>query len=99
LPVKIWLYGGGDMTGGISNAMYDGCNAAKDVVQVNINYRVGPLGFLALEKSKIEGNFGVQDMLLALRWIKANIESFGGDPVSNKLSHDYKASLTNCAPN
>ncbi|KAK5991949.1 Para-nitrobenzyl esterase [Cladobotryum mycophilum] len=80
LPVKIWIYGGGDETGGISNAMYTGCYAAHDTIQVNINYRLGPLGFLSLEKAGIHGNFGIQDLLLALKWIKTNIESFGGDP-------------------
>jgi hypothetical protein len=81
LPVKIWIYGGSDEAGGISNAMYTGCYAAENVIQVNINYRQGPLGFLAVEKAGINGNFGIQDQLLALKWIKANIESFGGDPV------------------
>ncbi|KAM0260904.1 hypothetical protein ACHAQJ_002524 [Trichoderma viride] len=80
LPVKIWIYGGSDEAGGISNAMYTGCYAAENVIQVNINYRQGPLGFLAVEKAGIDGNFGIQDQLLALKWIKANIESFGGDP-------------------
>ncbi|KAL6801428.1 alpha/beta-hydrolase [Trichoderma sp. SZMC 28013] len=80
LPVKIWIYGGSNEAGGISNAMYTGCYAAENVIQVNINYRQGPLGFLAVQKAGINGNFGIQDQLLALKWIKANIESFGGDP-------------------
>lgn len=62
--------------------MYTGCYAAENAIQVNINYRVGPLGFLAADEAGIRGNFGIQDQLLALKWIKANIESFGGDPVS-----------------
>ncbi|KAK6445851.1 cholinesterase [Trichoderma asperellum] len=80
LPVKVWIFGGSDEAGGISNAMYTGCYAAENTIQVNINYRVGPLGFLAAEEAGIRGNFGIQDQLLALKWIKANIESFGGDP-------------------
>ncbi|EHK16509.1 uncharacterized protein TRIVIDRAFT_227371 [Trichoderma virens Gv29-8] len=80
LPVKIWIFGGSDEAGGISNAMYTGCYAAENVIQVNINYRLGPLGFLAVREAGINGNFGIQDQLLALKWIKANIESFGGDP-------------------
>ncbi|GFP53143.1 fumonisin B1 esterase [Trichoderma asperellum] len=82
LPVKVWIFGGSDEAGGISNAMYTGCYAAENTIQVNINYRVGPLGFLAAEEAGIRGNFGIQDQLLALKWIKANIESFGGDPFS-----------------
>lgn len=61
--------------------MYTGCCAAEKAIQVNINYRVGPLGFLAADEAGIRGNFGTQDQLLALKWIKANIELFGGDAV------------------
>lgn len=71
--------------------MYTGCYAAENTIQVNINYRVGPLGFLAAEEAGIRGNFGIQDQLLALKWIKANIESFGGDPVSLFLSDAHIA--------
>jgi carboxylesterase type B len=71
--------------------MYTGCYAAENAIQVNINYRVGPLGFLAADKAGIGGNFGIQDQLLALKWIKANIESFGGDPVSLSF---YSAHVT-----
>ncbi|PON22685.1 carboxylesterase [Trichoderma gamsii] len=80
LPVKIWIFGGSNEAGGISNAMYTGCYAAENAIQVNVNYRVGPLGFLAADKAGIGGNFGIQDQLLALKWIKDNIKSFGGDP-------------------
>lgn len=89
MPVKIWIFGGSDEAGGISNAMYTGCYAAENAIQVNINYRVGPLGFLAAEKAGIRGNFGIQDQLLALEWIKANIESFGGDPVRFSQLYSY----------
>jgi carboxylesterase type B len=80
LPVKVWLYGGGNSGGGISNALYDACFASKDVIQVSVNYRLGPLGWLAFEKLGIKGNMGLQDQLLALRWVKENIAAFGGDP-------------------
>lgn len=82
LPVKVWIYGGSNVGGGISNALYDGCNSAVDSVVVAINYRLGPLGFLGLEKAGLAGNFAVQDLLLGLRWVQENIEAFGGDPVS-----------------
>lgn len=98
LPVKIWIYGGSNEAGGISNAMYTGCYAAENVIQVNINYRQGPLGFLAVQKAGINGNFGIQDQLLALKWIKANIESFGGDPVrfSQSRLHSFFQTLMRC---
>jgi hypothetical protein len=83
LPVKVWIYGGGENSGGISNPLYDGCNLAKDnTILVSINYRLGALGFLALESAGIGGNFGIQDILLGLQWIQSNIAAFGGDPVS-----------------
>ena len=50
------------------------------MVVVTINYRLGALGFFALEGSEISGNQGLKDQLLALRWIKQNIANFGGDP-------------------
>ncbi|ETS79527.1 hypothetical protein PFICI_09380 [Pestalotiopsis fici W106-1] len=80
LPVKVWLYGGGNEAGGVSDPTYDGCYATSDSIIVSINYRVGPLGFLALESLGLNGNFGLQDQLLGLEWIQENIESFGGDP-------------------
>lgn len=83
LPVKVWIYGGGEDAGGISYYLYDGCNVAQeDALLVTVNYRLGPLGFLALESAGIRGNQGIQDLLLALEWVKTNIAGFGGDPVS-----------------
>lgn len=79
LPVKVWLYGGGNQAGGISNPTYDGCTASEKVIQVSINYRVGPLGFLALDSLGLKGNQGIQDQLLGLQWVQDNIEAFGGD--------------------
>ena len=49
---------------------------------MSINYRVGPLGFLALPSLGVYGNFGIMAQILALRWIQENIANFNGDPVS-----------------
>ena len=82
LPVKVWIYGGGEDAGGISNPLYDGCNLADgNAILVSINYRLGPLGFLALETAGFGGNFGIQDIIMGLQWIQTNIAAFGGDPV------------------
>lgn len=82
LPVRAWMYGGFNNVGGISDPLYDGCNiAASGAILVSINYRVGPLGFLALPSASIQGNQAIQDILLGLQWLQDNIEAFGGDPV------------------
>ena len=82
LPVRVWIYGGSNDAGGISDPFYDGCNvAASGVIIVSINYRLGPLGFLALQNASIQGNQAIQDQLLGLEWVQDNIEAFGGDSV------------------
>ena len=80
LPVKVWLYGGSNTAGSISDPLYDGCSLAKDSIVVSLNYRLGPLGFLAYPDAGVEGNFAVMDQILALSWIQEEIASFGGDP-------------------
>ncbi|XP_060066603.1 fatty acyl-CoA hydrolase precursor, medium chain-like [Ylistrum balloti] len=80
-PVMVWIYGGAFMMG--STFTYDGSFLAmKDVVVVTINYRIGIFGFLSTEDSAMPGNYGLWDMIEALKWINKNIASFGGDPES-----------------
>ena len=78
--MRVWLYGGSNTGGSISNPLYDGCAASKTTVQVSLNYRLGPLGFLAATQVGLTGNYGLQDQLLGLRWVQDNIAAFGGDP-------------------
>ncbi|KAF5861393.1 hypothetical protein ETB97_000272 [Aspergillus alliaceus] len=81
LPVQVWIYGGSETNGGISNPLYDGCNVARDgAILVSVNYWLGPLGFLALSAAGFEGNQGIQDILLGLEWVRENIGAFSGDP-------------------
>ncbi|KAI1478967.1 alpha/beta-hydrolase [Daldinia eschscholtzii] len=80
LPVKVWIYGGSNEGGGISDPTYNGCFSAEDSIVVSINYRLGPLGFLALSDLGLTGNYGIMDQLLGLRWVQDNIAGFGGDP-------------------
>ncbi len=71
------------MTGCSYYPMYDGTNFAnQDIVYVSINYRLGILGFWDFRKlgEEFESNAGISDQLTALKWIKHNISSFGGDP-------------------
>jgi para-nitrobenzyl esterase len=85
LPVMVWIYGGGFAAGATSSSTYDGTRLAeKGVLVVSIAYRVGPFGFLAhpelsRESGKGSGNYGLQDMIAGLEWVKANIAAFGGD--------------------
>jgi para-nitrobenzyl esterase len=88
LPVMVWIYGGGFAAGSTSSATYDGTRLAqKGVVLVSVSYRVGPFGFLAhpdlsRESGRGSGNYGLQDMIAGLEWVKANIAAFGGDPAN-----------------
>jgi len=87
LPVMVWIHGGGLTRGSGSSAIYDGAGlAAKGVVLVTINYRLGVFGYMAHPEASAEssagvsGNYGTSDQIAALEWVKRNIEGFGGDP-------------------
>jgi carboxylesterase type B len=82
MPVKFWIYGGFELSGSTSDPLYDGCNLATDAIVVSAAYRLGSLGFMALDSAGIGGNMGVQDLLLALQWVQDNIAAFGGDAAS-----------------
>jgi para-nitrobenzyl esterase len=86
-PVLVWFYGGGFMSGSGDEPRYDGEHlAAKGVVVVNVNYRLGLLGFFVHPELTKEsdhnasGNYGLLDQTAALEWVKKNIAAFGGDP-------------------
>lgn len=87
LPVMVWIHGGGLNNGSGTAALYDGTNLAKrGAVVVTINYRLGRLGFfdhpaLAAERAPGEpaANYGLMDVVEALRWVRDNAEAFGGD--------------------
>jgi para-nitrobenzyl esterase len=86
-PVMVWLHGGGYAIGSSGVPVYDGTNLAgkQDVVVVGINHRLNIFGYLYLatmggEKYADSGNLGMLDIVLALRWVQANIAQFGGDP-------------------
>jgi carboxylesterase type B len=78
----VWIHGGGFTSGTASDPTFDGGNLASrgDVVVVTINYRLGTLGFLALDGTSITGNYGIVDQLTALEWLRNHIKNFGGDP-------------------
>jgi carboxylesterase type B len=79
-PVLVTIPGGG-FTVGASNQL-DPSNlvSREDIVSVSINYRLGTFGFFTVPGTDLKGNYGIADQITALRWIKANIANFGGDP-------------------
>ena len=79
LPVLVWIHGGSFMNGSGSVGEYNGAAFARDgVVCVTINYRLAAEGFLFTGDGI--ANLGLLDQLAALRWVRANISAFGGDP-------------------
>jgi len=87
LPVLVWIYGGGGVSGSTAEPIYDGnALAKKGVVVVSMNYRVNIFGWFAHPELTSEsphhasGNYGSLDQLAGIRWVKNNIAQFGGDP-------------------
>ncbi len=79
LPVMVWIYGGAYRFGASSQPTYDGAKLAHlGVVFVSFNHRIGVEGFARLDGKP--ANRGFLDDVAALRWVRANIAAFGGDP-------------------
>lgn len=85
LPVLFYIHGGG-FTGGCGHEKHfdEPIWAAKGIIGITMNYRLGPMGFLCLPELKEEagftGNYGLYDQAAALQWVQKNIAAFGGDP-------------------
>ena len=79
-PVMIWIHGGGFTIG--QGTTMDGSilSLFGDVIVVAINYRLNVFGFLSVKPKLLNGNYGMYDQQLAIKWIKENIMNFGGDP-------------------
>ena len=87
LPVLVYIHGGALQTGQPWYEDYRGEGLAREgVLVVNMGYRLGVFGFLADEELAEEspngttGNYGLLDQIQALKWVRDNIEAFGGDP-------------------
>ncbi|MDO6414043.1 carboxylesterase family protein [Sphingomonas sp. BIUV-7] len=87
LPVMLWIHGGGFVAGVSTSPMFNGTHLAqKGVILVSFNYRLGRLGFFAHPALSAEAgtgltaNYGTMDQIAALKWVRANIAAFGGDP-------------------
>ncbi|MCC3650617.1 carboxylesterase family protein [Streptomyces sp. S07_1.15] len=101
LPVLVWLHGGGNAYGAGSD--YNGAAlAARGVVVVTVNYRLGALGFLAHPALSAEsadrasGDYGLMDQQAALRWVRHNIGAFGGDRARVTLGGQSAGSADTC---
>ena len=83
LPVMVWIHGGSNVSG--SSNLYDASRLAahENVIIIGVQYRLGPLGWFSHELFDGEGegaNFGTQDIIAALQWVKQNAANFGGNP-------------------
>lgn len=82
-PVFVWIYGGANHMGDTVTPSYQLDSFPRHgIIGVSFNYRLGPFGFYDFSRldSSFDSNCAVSDMILAVRWVKENIEAFGGDP-------------------
>ena len=101
LPVIVWIYGGGFTIGSAAMANYSGEPLARaGAIRVNIAYRLGTLGFMAHPELSREsgyggsGDYGLMDQIAALRWVRANIARFGGDPDNVTIAGQSAGSMS-----
>lgn len=85
-PVMVWIHGGSNRAGSARGTV-DSRITAQGIVLVAVQYRLGIFGFLAHRGAAAEagghaGNYGLMDLIAALRWVRANIAAFGGDPAN-----------------
>lgn len=100
-PVFFWIHGGAFVGGSSRESLYDGSKlAAQGAVVVTINYRLGVLGWLAHPGLSAEsplgvsGNYGLLDQIEALKWVRKNIASFGGDPANVTIAGQSAGGLS-----
>lgn len=102
-PVLVWIFGGGEIKGSPSDALYDGSNlAARGIVVVNVSYRLGSLGFLKVDHllgSDYAGaeNNALLDIAAALDWVRAEIAAFGGDPDRVTIAGESAGAKNTCS--
>ncbi len=109
LPVLVYVHGGSLMGGSSIFEGYDGeSNARQGIIQVNIAYRCGVFGYMALDELAQEspngttGNYGLLDQIKALKWVHDNIAQFGGDPdnitIAGESAGSSSISALCCSP-
>jgi para-nitrobenzyl esterase len=101
-PVMVWIHGGGNVEGSQEWPLLGPTLAGRGVVVVSINYRLGVFGFLSLpgltkeSAQHASGNYGLLDQMEALKWVRRNIERFGGDPANVTVFGASSGSLDIC---
>lgn len=104
----VFIHGGGNVAGSAvqtlpgGHLLYDGLDLAqRDQIVVTLNYRLGPLGYLALDEAEVpgvtHGNFGLLDQLLALKWLHDNMAAFGGSPDDVTIVGESAGGVNVCA--
>merc|ERR1712179_71859 len=101
MPVIVFLHGGGMILG--TGEYYEGHFLVDHgVISITMNYRLDILGFLTLDSPRISGNQALRDIQLGLRWVKENIQYFGGDPdrviISGQSGGSYATSMIYASP-
>ena len=101
LPVIVFLHGGGMILG--TGEYYEGHFLVDHgVISITMNYRLDILGFLSLDSPRISGNQALRDIQLGLRWVRENIQYFGGDPdrvvISGQSGGSYATSMIYASP-
>ena len=105
LPVYFWIHGGGNSIGSAGEPRFFGDRLASraNMVVVTTQYRMGPLGWFTHESLRRgdplddSGNYGNLDIIKALRWVRANIEAFGGDPENVTVAGQSAGGFNVCA--
>ncbi len=94
LPVMVWIHGGGFTAG--AGSFYDPTPmvTAGNIIVVTINYRLGALGLFAQTALDAEhhliGNYALMDQQLAFKWVRRNIQAFGGNPDDVTISNEVE---------
>ena len=95
LSVMVWIHGGAYTRGSGGDYFYGPqFFIDKNIILVTLNYRLGAFGFLSFESESSPGNMGLRDQNLALKWVKNNINSFGGNPESITLFGESAGSFS-----
>lgn len=96
MPVMFVIHGGKFIWGSGNDDIYgpDFLMDEKDLIMVTFNYRLDNLGYTSLHTAEVPGNAAMKDQVAALRWVKRNIMSFGGDPSQVTIFGESSGSMS-----